>query len=604
MFKDGDLQNRRSGEDFPDFPFILIITIADNRRVIFLIDTLDASRMNENSALHTSNLLLLTAIFVCGLLGLLTLLPGFNSRMRVPRTSVSEGTPSDNQTARGIVLSMSVPQSATRRQQFSSSTGTAAPGDTMSERTESERRTAERPIHDASVGVRDTRTTRPRAVVRTNIVKAAAESTQARTTSRSATAEEALTDFKSFGADVPYVYVPVTVHPVTVNVDNNGVATELSKIQQSLEHLVDTRKQQLSPSGSPAPQTPAMAAADGRDELWKRLDQLDQSIQELKNNSEAAAVTTETSDSSSIVITPFQARQRNTGSVHLRPVPMPVIPSDKVSQRQWNVPEHASDRPDADAIQLPPGDQTPPSAPPSISLPAVPDGWEIQPEPQAELQHAPTMPLTMPFRSLDDSRDSTEQRTAQRSDTEMEDQKALRLQMIQQSNENSSSSRAEADPSVSRAVFQHTYRFAAPADQSVQQTAMTKFPDPPEPARPQTPDSYTGFRSSILPGTRQSVRSTSPHRKPGATHSALYGPSIPNNSESASDADTEKKNSLLRGFEFLKSGEWIPDLKRSDPAASVKGPSSSTISDASQESRIMHRAASAVRFATRPRVLP
>ncbi len=49
--------------------------------------------------------------------------------------------------------------------------------------------------------------------------------------------ERSVSPLKSAWHSVPHFYAPVTVHPVTVNIDNAGIIREISRVHQRLDSL-------------------------------------------------------------------------------------------------------------------------------------------------------------------------------------------------------------------------------------------------------------------------------------------------------------------------------------------------------------------------------
>ncbi len=49
--------------------------------------------------------------------------------------------------------------------------------------------------------------------------------------------ERSVSPSESDGHSVPHFYAPVTVHPVTVNIDNAGIIREISRVHQRLDSL-------------------------------------------------------------------------------------------------------------------------------------------------------------------------------------------------------------------------------------------------------------------------------------------------------------------------------------------------------------------------------
>jgi hypothetical protein len=74
------------------------------------------------------------------------------------------------------------------------------------------------------------------------------------------------------GSARPMVYVPVTVHPVTVNVDNSGFAAELARVSRRIEQLTGTETSEV-PRSTPAD------TVDGK----TRLDQIDERLSQLND---------------------------------------------------------------------------------------------------------------------------------------------------------------------------------------------------------------------------------------------------------------------------------------------------------------------------------
>ena len=70
---------------------------------------------------------------------------------------------------------------------------------------------------------------------------------------QSISTERRTSQYSSAGDPAPYFYAPVTVHPVTVNIDNSGVIREISRINDRLDALTAEPRTTLATRAAPVP---------------------------------------------------------------------------------------------------------------------------------------------------------------------------------------------------------------------------------------------------------------------------------------------------------------------------------------------------------------
>lgn len=574
--------------------------------------TAGASGMEHEPGFRTSNLLLTTAIAVCAVMGVLTLLPALSHRIP-PAHAISSG-------AAGHDPTVAPPRLA------DSAHAAAAP--------------AARAPHR-----------RPLVAARLSSVSSSGQVAASSDTSAGAgyAAADSAAAADPAAPQVPGVYVPVTVHPVNVTVDQASLTAEMARITALLQQL---QVEQQRPSASAATAAPWPASAEQTssetqqarlDAIQRQLEQLQQSIHSLSQKSQhtdstlaqlsssvqqalqpdsretaqprfeavsergaaAAAVATPelqltpATDASVEQATPFFADEpafapsSATPSATATDFVLPATAPETTEPAAVAFPA-SQDRTDDFEMQSPlslpetdsAADQDLPtwnhgaSAPaqrevapavPAAPVPAVPTAAAAAPIPPAIPPAVPQMAAVSTTAVLAIDNPSLKPVTPVPAVPPAAPVAAARSGV--QSAARSVQPGPQGQPSAggnTQAVFQHTYRFSGPAPATARQASMTTAPEVRRPS----------------PGAGV------PRRSQGQSSASRPGQPSP--------SGQPQPNRLQRGWSYLKSGTWAPDvdllgwmtrLPDADPARAVK------------ESKTVHRATSALRYATRPPVV-
>lgn len=555
--------------------------------------------MDHEPNLRTSNLLLTTAIAVCAVMGVLTTLPALKPQV-----------PTSTATAPASVVPDRQLRPLLRQSEFEPST--ALPSVDASGRSGSH-----------------SRVVLPRLV-------SSAEALPQDTGSDS-------------GPDMPRVYVPVTVHPVTVNMDHSQLTAEIARLSETLQQLKTQSQQTAVPAAAPTHQTSAEDSAaqerlaaiqkqltdlteaiDGLNQKTTRTDHtlaslsstMTQALQSVDDHStskpepatrfeEVTAATTSPAPASTPVHdlpsaplfppavpaeskpavlepattvegfeNPFGAAQSAVPPSASEPAVVPPVPDvpGAIASAESNS-QHPSESTGKSAALAAAGSAV--TGVDSLAGPSTP----VPPVPGTVLSGAATsanrsMALTASAAALGSSTSPPQNRGMDLTGQATQPQSARVIASGSTTHSAAPPLTADtpaADSPNARAVFRQAWRFAPPRPGTARPASMTRVQEP----RKAPNSATTGKPGSGIPSSKAVPRSGSSTARP---------------------AGKSATSPVQKSWSSLKDGTLMKNMKSAMPDWMTGKPDSNP-AQASKESKTVHRATSAIRYATRPQAL-
>ncbi len=570
--------------------------------------------MDHEPHLQTSNILLVAAIAVCTVMGIVTLLPAF----RAQGNSTSQGGSHNYSHA---AVRDHAPQNI-RPGVYLSSDATA----------------------------QNKQLPHSRAAVTANIVS---DSNSGDSAGRSVVVQRSVSsdriDQPAFpdNAALPQIYVPVTVHPVNVTVDNGSMTADMARIHDALQQL--KLQKQPTPELQPSPpasgdsfssqveqQAQQQAAKQQLDAIQARLDSMTAAIENLSRQSSTPAM-------SAAPVQQPQVFEDQSTSVPDFPASAesPAVPAESSFQPATESPSYNSDPPELNvpdftmdlnesednaeltfedkvsssgtesmtgplghSLEIPSPDELRMTAEPAkvdptdtVSIEIIPFG----PASSSPRSAVPPVPPRASENSGPPRLNSIKERRNKPASLNIAQMNELRpLDMTPDESSLSAtsapspyspspSSRSRSDlamkDSAAPAVFQNTYRFAVPPAVASSHASPAKAETYSTPEFSE-PDSTSGRQTSA----------SGAMEKPAARQ--------------IRPSDKSKASPLKRSISYLNSRTWIPDfdmprwLDRWPESSRKKTEEKSAEERSSDEQpQTLHRAASAIRYAARPTVI-
>ncbi|MBL8818520.1 MAG: hypothetical protein JNL58_21005 [Planctomyces sp.] len=339
--------------------------------------------MSSQPQFRTGSMVLMTATLICGVLCVLILLPALE---RQARLGVLYGPPEQSREARTAAKMLSSRFSEFRGVEEQPATAGASSGKAANQRTHDtvnvqQSSVISRTVHTTPVTPRVTRVPsgsafgsgpvgQPGPIAGSGPVGPSG-SVQGQPVFRA--------------AETPQVYVPVTVHPVTVNVDSSGLTSEVARLNQKIEQLValqeSYQRQQTDQQQQTVEQQTAVAApvVDQTVEENLEIKALRQQLEEVRATLELLRRKEESAPIPEAVVTEIPVKE---ALVKEAPVTVPAVRVAEVSNDEFEKTDHPA------IVQFPEPPAFVEPAPPAFSEPAS----EFQMEPVTESERELSKP--------------------------------------------------------------------------------------------------------------------------------------------------------------------------------------------------------------------